>query len=120
MKLSYDLQKNIAYITLKEGVTEVESVQIGADLAVDLAPDGTVVGIEFLNAGDQLASRRIPLRERSKRSGHGIAAPRLTTPLPLRPGGTAAAKGPPLVGPALDKERGHARDHDRSEVHHKL
>jgi len=54
MKLSYDLQKNIAYITLKEGVPEVESVQVGADLAVDLAPDGTVVGIEFLNAGDQL------------------------------------------------------------------
>lgn len=54
MKLSYDPRHNIAYITLREDVPEVESVQVGEDLTVDIAPDGTVVGIEFLNANAQL------------------------------------------------------------------
>lgn len=56
MKLSYDPRHNIAYITLREDVSEVESVQVGEDLTVDIAPDGTVVGIEFLNANAQLRS----------------------------------------------------------------
>lgn len=54
MKLSYDPRHNIAYIALREDVPEVESVQVGEDLTVDVAPDGTVVGIEFLNANAQL------------------------------------------------------------------
>lgn len=39
---------------MREDVPEVESIQVGDDLAVDIAPDGSVVGIEFLNANAQL------------------------------------------------------------------
>jgi uncharacterized protein YuzE len=55
MKLTYDRSHNIAYISFKDGVSEVESVSVGDDVTVDLAPDGTVVGIELLNANEQLS-----------------------------------------------------------------
>ena len=53
MKLTYDPRYNVAYITLREDVPEVERVQV-EDVFVDVAPDGTVVGIEFLNGNEQL------------------------------------------------------------------
>ncbi len=59
MKLTYDPRYNTAYIELRGDATEVETIQVGEDIALDLAPDGTVVGIEFLNANDQL---RVDLR----------------------------------------------------------
>jgi len=54
MKLTYDPRHNIAYISLRERTAEVETVQVSEDLNVDLAPDGTVFGIELLNANEQL------------------------------------------------------------------
>jgi uncharacterized protein YuzE len=54
MQLTYDPRRNVAYIRLQEKITEVETVAIGAELNVDLAPDGTVYGIELLNANQQL------------------------------------------------------------------
>jgi len=55
MKLTYDPRYNIAYITLREKTAQVETIQISDELNIDLAPDGTVYGIEFLNANEQLA-----------------------------------------------------------------
>ena len=55
MQLSYDPQRNIAYLRLRnsEGI-EVETVCLSDEVNIDLAPDGTVYGIELLNANAQL------------------------------------------------------------------
>ena len=54
MKLSYDPRYNIAYIRFRSKSSEVESIRISDELVVDMAPDGTVYGIELLNANEQL------------------------------------------------------------------
>ena len=54
MKLTYDPRHNVAYIRLLEKVAEVETVRISDELNIDMAPDGTVYGIELLNANEQL------------------------------------------------------------------
>jgi uncharacterized protein YuzE len=54
MKLTYDPRYNIAYIRLHEKPAEVETIKISDELNVDLAPDGTIYGIELLNANEQL------------------------------------------------------------------
>jgi uncharacterized protein YuzE len=54
MKLTYDPRYNIAYIRFHEKQADVESLRISDELVVDIAPDGTVYGIELLNANEQL------------------------------------------------------------------
>ena len=54
MQLTYDLKNNIAYIRLREKTAEVETIHISEELNIDLAADGSVHGIEFLNANAQL------------------------------------------------------------------
>ncbi|MEW6110432.1 MAG: DUF2283 domain-containing protein [Nitrospirota bacterium] len=54
MKLTYDPRYNIAYIRLHEKTTEVETIKIGDEINIDIAPDGTIYGIELLNANEQL------------------------------------------------------------------
>jgi len=54
MRLTYDPQHNIAYIRFSEKTTEAESIRLSDEIVVDIAPDGTVFGIELLNANDQL------------------------------------------------------------------
>jgi uncharacterized protein YuzE len=54
MKLSYDPRCNIAYIRLRDKTEQVETIRVSDELNVDLAPDGTVYGIELLNANEQL------------------------------------------------------------------
>ena len=56
MKLTYDPRYNVAYICLKEKTAEVETLRISDEVNIDLAPDGTVYGIELLNANEQLAA----------------------------------------------------------------
>ena len=54
MKLSYDPRHNIAYLRLREKTAAVETIRVSDEVNIDLAPDGTVYGIEFLNANAQL------------------------------------------------------------------
>jgi len=54
MQRTYDPRYNVAYIRLREKTAEVETLPIGGEL--NLAPDGTVYGIELLNANPQLSS----------------------------------------------------------------
>jgi len=55
MRLTYDPRHNVAYLRLHEKAgREVETVRLSDELHVDLAPDGTVYGIELLNANAQL------------------------------------------------------------------
>lgn len=54
MKLTYDPRHNIGYLRFHEKTAEVETIQLSDAVNVDLAPDGTVYGIELLNANEQL------------------------------------------------------------------
>ena len=56
MKLTYDRRYNIAYIRLRETTEQVETVAVSPEMNVDIAPDGTIYGIELLNANEQLGS----------------------------------------------------------------
>ena len=54
MKLTYDPTHNIAYLRLHEKKVEVDTIRVSDEMNVDIAPDGTVYGIELLNANAQL------------------------------------------------------------------
>jgi uncharacterized protein YuzE len=54
MKLTYDPRHNVAYIRLRAQAGQVETIRVRDELNVDLAPDGTIYGIELLNANEQL------------------------------------------------------------------
>ncbi len=54
MKLTYDPRYNVAYLQLHEKTAQVETIRVSDELNVDMAPDGTVYGIELLNANEQL------------------------------------------------------------------
>lgn len=59
MELTYDPRYNTAYLRFREKTEEVETIRVTDDLNVDIAPDGTVFGIEFLNANEQLRTKEI-------------------------------------------------------------
>lgn len=54
MKLTYDPKHNIAYLRLHEKKAPVDTIRVSDEMHVDIAPDGTVYGIELLNANAQL------------------------------------------------------------------
>ena len=54
MTLSYDLRHGIAYLRFGDPGTHVETLRVSDDVHVDVAPDGTVYGIELLHATAQL------------------------------------------------------------------
>jgi uncharacterized protein YuzE len=54
MKLSYDPKYNVAYIRFHEKLGQVTTIKISDDMNIDMAPDGTVYGVELLNANEQL------------------------------------------------------------------
>jgi uncharacterized protein YuzE len=56
MKLVYDPRRNIAYLRLHEKTAQVQTLHLSDEINVDIAPDGTVYGIELLNANQQLRS----------------------------------------------------------------
>jgi len=58
MKLNYDPKYNIAYLRIHEKVGQVTTIKLSDEMNIDIAPDGTVYGIEFLNANDQLTEDR--------------------------------------------------------------
>ena len=56
MKLTYDPRYNVAYIYLQEKTVQVKTIQVSDQMNVDIAPDGTIYGIELLNANQQLGA----------------------------------------------------------------
>ena len=54
MRFTYDPRYNIAYIRFQEKRSEIEAIRISDELIVDMARDGTIYGIELLNANEQL------------------------------------------------------------------
>lgn len=54
MKLSYDPKYNVAYIRFHEKVGQVTTIKISDAMNIDIASDGTVYGIELMNANEQI------------------------------------------------------------------
>jgi uncharacterized protein YuzE len=54
VRLTYDPRYNVAYLRFYEKAGEVETIRLTDQINVDIAPDGTVYGIELLNANEQL------------------------------------------------------------------
>ena len=54
MQIRYDPKYNIAYLSFREKTEQVETIALSDEMNVDIAPDGTVYGIELLNANEQL------------------------------------------------------------------
>ena len=55
MQISYDPRRNIAYLRLRDSAgAELETIRLSDEVNIDLASDGSVYGIELLNANAQL------------------------------------------------------------------
>lgn len=66
MHVTYDADSNVAYIRLARKAGRVRTIPVSEDVNVDVAPDGTVYGIELLDARSQLGSKRkITLRDKA-------------------------------------------------------
>ena len=57
MRFTYDPKYNIAYLKFQEKPAEVHTLKISDALNIDLAPDGTIYGIELLNANEQISKQ---------------------------------------------------------------
>ena len=54
MRLTYDPAANVAYISLRERQGDVETIEVTADVLLDIDETGQVCGIELLDAREQL------------------------------------------------------------------
>ncbi len=54
MKIRYDPQVDALYISFKKGRSNVTTVRINEDVAIDLRPGEEVVGIEVLDASEHV------------------------------------------------------------------
>ena len=50
MKIKYDPEVDVAYISFKKGPTQVTTIRINEDVAIDLGLNEEIVGIEILDA----------------------------------------------------------------------
>ena len=60
MKISYDPKVDAAYIRLKEGKYEVITHRLTEEIAINYGPDGSVIGIEILDASKYLFKHKRP------------------------------------------------------------
>jgi len=75
VRLSYDLRHNVAYLRFQDKTAQVQTIRISEELNVDLAPDGTVYGVELLNANEQLGGEDGQLVVVNEASGESILVP---------------------------------------------
>ena len=54
MKIKYDPEVDAAYISFKKGPTQVTTIRLSEEIAIDLGPHEELVGIEILDASEQL------------------------------------------------------------------
>lgn len=59
MKISYDPQVDALYISFKQGPTELITIRLSEDFAIDLGPKEEIVGIEILDASEHLNLERL-------------------------------------------------------------
>ncbi len=61
MRIKYDPGVDAAYISFKRGPVQVTTIRITEDVAIDLGPGEEIVGIEILDASENLGfSRETP------------------------------------------------------------
>ena len=72
MEMSFDPKYNIAYIRFRPKIRGLESIRISDELIVDIAPDGSVYGIELLNANEQLDLEHGKLKLINKTTGEKV------------------------------------------------
>ena len=58
MKIKYDPEVDAAYISFKKGPTEVTTIRLTEDIAIDLGPKEEIVGIEILDASENLGFKK--------------------------------------------------------------
>lgn len=58
MRIQYDPKVDAAYIRFLEGEYECTTVRLSEDVAINIAPGGKVVGIEVLDASENLGIAR--------------------------------------------------------------
>ena len=58
MKITYDPEVDAAYISFKQGPTQVTTIHLTKDIAIDLGQGEEVVGIEVLAASIHLGISR--------------------------------------------------------------
>ncbi len=91
MKLTYDPRHNVAYLRFHDRPAQVDTIRVSDELNVDIAPDGTVYGIELLNANEQLGgpegARLVVVNE--------AGAQTVEVPLELRGAGGVLREEPP-------------------------
>ncbi|MBI4337260.1 MAG: DUF2283 domain-containing protein [Chloroflexi bacterium] len=58
MKITYDPSVDAVYISFKKGPTQVTTIHLTEDIAIDLGPGEEVVGIEVLEASKHLSIDR--------------------------------------------------------------
>lgn len=64
MKIKYDPQVDAAYISFTKGPTQVTTIRVTEDLAIDFGPHEEIVGIEILDASKHMnISKKDPLIE---------------------------------------------------------
>lgn len=52
MKIKYDPEVDAVYISFEKGPTEVTTIRLSEDIALDLGPKEEIVGIEILDASE--------------------------------------------------------------------
>lgn len=55
MKLTYDPKANVAYVRFHEHQGQVATIKLSDEVNIDVAADGSIYGVELLNASEQLA-----------------------------------------------------------------
>lgn len=58
MKIHYDPEVDALYISFKKGPTQVTTIRLTEDIAVDLGPGEEIAGIEVLDASFHLGIDR--------------------------------------------------------------
>ena len=60
MKISYDSEVDAVYIRLIEGKQECRTVRLNEEIALNIGPNETLVGIEILDAKQLLGHGELP------------------------------------------------------------
>lgn len=60
MKISYDSEVDALYIRLVEGEQECRTLRLNEEIALNIGPGETLVGIEILDAREVLGKGELP------------------------------------------------------------
>jgi len=63
MKISYDSETDAVYIRLVEGPQECRTLRLNDDIALNIGPGEVLVGVEVLDAKNQLGKGLLPILE---------------------------------------------------------